>query len=87
MTKEARIYNEKNTASSIYGVKKAGHAQKNQSGLPFHIVLKKKKKTSKWIRDLNVRSETIRQWHPTPVLLPGKSHGWRSLVGCSPWGR
>ena len=25
-----------------------------------------------------------RQWHPTPVLLPGKSHGWRSLVGCSP---
>ena len=28
-----------------------------------------------------------RQWHPTSVLLPGKSHGWRSLVGCSPWGR
>ena len=28
-----------------------------------------------------------RQWHPTPVLLPGESHGQRSLVGCSPWGR
>ena len=28
-----------------------------------------------------------RQWHLTPVLLPGKSHGRRSLVGCSPWGR
>ena len=28
-----------------------------------------------------------RQWHPSPVLLPGKSHGRRSLVGCSPWGR
>ena len=27
-----------------------------------------------------------RQWHPTPVLLPGKSQGRRSLVGCSPWG-
>ena len=27
-----------------------------------------------------------RQWHPPPVLLPGKSHGQRSLVGCSPWG-
>ena len=27
-----------------------------------------------------------RQWQPTPVLLPGKSHGQRSLVGCSPWG-
>ena len=25
--------------------------------------------------------------HPTPVLLPGKSHGRRNLVGCSPWGR
>ena len=28
-----------------------------------------------------------RQWHPTPVLLPGKSHGRRILEGCSPWGR
>ena len=27
-----------------------------------------------------------RQRHPTPVLLPGKSHGRRSLLGCSPWG-
>ena len=27
-----------------------------------------------------------RQWHPTPVLSPGKSQGWQSLVGCSPWG-
>ena len=27
-----------------------------------------------------------RRWHPTPVLLPGKSHGWRSPIGCSPWG-
>src|SRR5574337_1083906 len=27
-----------------------------------------------------------RQWHPTPVLLLGKSHGRRSLLGCNPWG-
>ena len=27
-----------------------------------------------------------REWHPTPVLLPGESHGQRSLVGYSPWG-
>ena len=27
-----------------------------------------------------------RQWRPTAVLLPGKSHGRRSLVGCNPWG-
>ena len=34
-----------------------------------------------------MRSCRRRQWHPTPVLLPGKSHGQSSLVGCSPWGR
>ena len=34
-----------------------------------------------------MKDERRRQWHPTPVLLPGKSHGWRSLVGCSPCGR
>ena len=28
-----------------------------------------------------------RQWHPTLVFLPGKCHGGRSLVSCSPWGR
>ena len=28
-----------------------------------------------------------RKWQPTPVFLPGESHGRRSLVGCSPWGR
>ena len=33
-----------------------------------------------------IHSEWRRQWHPTPVLLPGKSHGWRSLVGCGPRG-
>ena len=46
----------------------------------------------KWeFRILNIawngESYRRRQWHPTPVLLLGKSHGWRSLVGCSPWGR
>ena len=28
-----------------------------------------------------------RKWHLTPVFLPGKSHGQRSLLGYSPWGR
>ena len=28
-----------------------------------------------------------RKWQPPPVFLPGKSHGQRSLVGYSPWGR
>ena len=38
-----------------------------------------------WLTNIYCRSRR-RQWHPTPVLLPGKSHGRRSLVGCSPWG-
>jgi len=36
---------------------------------------------------VDVQFSQRRRWHPTPVLLPGKSHGWRSLVGRSPWGR
>ena len=35
----------------------------------------------------NSKRRWRRKWHPTPVLLPEKSHGRRSLVGCSPWGR
>ena len=27
-----------------------------------------------------------RKWQPTPVFSPGKSNGWRTLAGCSPWG-
>ena len=33
------------------------------------------------------RIDWRRQWHSTPVLLPGKSHGRRRLVGCRPWSR
>ena len=39
-----------------------------------------------WDLELSKDRNRRRQWHPTPVLLPGKSHGQRSLVGCSPWG-
>ena len=33
-----------------------------------------------------IEEAVILSWHPTLVLLPGKSHGRRSRVGCSPWG-
>ena len=36
---------------------------------------------------LKILQARLQQWHPIPVLLPGKSHGQRSLAGCSPWGR
>ena len=40
-----------------------------------------------WNLSIGSLSGWRRQWHPTPVHLPGKSHGWGSLVGCSLWGR
>ena len=36
-----------------------------------------------WVGKISWR----RKWQPTPVFLPGESHGWRSMVGYSPWGR
>ena len=51
-----------------------GRKQHNREG-------KKKKKTQ------NADPGLEKAMAPTPVLLPGNSHGWRKLVGCSPWGR
>ena len=51
--------------------------------------LRKKRNISMYVC-VYVSPNTIKwrgQWHPTPVLLPGKLHGQRRLVGCSPWGR
>ena len=39
------------------------------------------------VKNLPAMQDWRRQWQPTPVLLPGKSHGRRSLVGGGPWGR
>ena len=48
----------------------------------------KEEKKSRYILSKVIKDNSWRrQWHPTPVLLPGKSHGQRNLVGCSPWGR
>ena len=44
------------------------------------------KNMQKWYCALLGHHIRRRQWHPTPVLLPGKSHWRRSLEGCSPWG-
>ena len=40
-----------------------------------------------WVRSLGGEDLLEKEMQPTPVFLPGKSHGRRSLVGCSPWGR
>ena len=38
-----------------------------------------------WVRSLGWEDPRRRKWQPTPILLPGKPHGWRSLAGYSPW--
>ena len=61
---------------------KTQHSE-NKDGIWAHHFM-----ANKW--ENNGNSERLYlggQRHPTPVLLPGKSHGQRSLVGCSPWGR
>ena len=39
-----------------------------------------------WVLSLGWEDPLEKEIAPTPVLLPGKSHGWRSVVGYSPWG-
>ena len=39
-----------------------------------------------WVWSLGREDPLENKWQPTPVFLPGESHGQRSLVGCSPWG-
>ena len=56
----------------------------NWSAFPTRMMLLlQTRETGKKVQSL---SSWRRRWQPTPVLLPGKSHGQRSLVGCSPWG-
>ena len=74
-----------------------------KTSMRYHLTPQKKTRDKCWeerekreplcIFDRNINQYSTmenswrRQWHPTPVLLPGKSHEWRSLEGCSPWGR
>ena len=78
-------------------VKSKGEREKyTQLNADFQSTARREKKAflneqCKEIKENNRISKTRdvfwrRQWHPTPVLLPGKSHGQRSLVGCRPWG-
>ena len=51
------------------------------------IVLNDLTRASRSLKKVKAHCYSVprRQWQPTVVVLPGKSHGWRSLVGCSPW--
>ena len=69
---------EKAEESEVILLISAGSSKKQESF--------RKTSTSALLTTLKLLTQR-RQWHPTPVLLPGKSHGRRSLVGCNPWGR
>ena len=68
-----------------------GHLRQRTDSLEKTLMMRKiegKRRTGwqrmRWL-DSITDSTGRRQWHPTPILLPGKSHGHRSLVGCNPW--
>ena len=74
------------------GLRRVGHdwaTELTDSRLPPQILGPKVQILQGWVKpDFHPtkKDQWRRQWQPTPVLLSGKSHGWRSLVGCSPWG-
>ena len=72
----------------------ASQGERPGTDLPSHLHKQSALLTS-WFWTSNLQSSHFcwskppfwrRWWHPTPVLLPGKSHGRRSPLGCSPWG-
>ena len=71
---QPNLFQEKILSSNIY---KRAHFLKSKSEYLLTVTIFRSFLICKWRR----------QWQPTPVRLPGKSHGWKSLVGYSPWGR
>ena len=66
---------------------KVSQKEKDNYHILKHIYRILKSSTEEFIYRAAMEKQQSRQWHPIPVLLPGEAHGWRSLVGYSPWGR
>ena len=81
------------TAEERREVKGNGERERyTQQNAEFQKIARRGKKAffneeCKEIEENKKMGKQRRQWQPTPVLLPGKSHGRSGLVGCSPWGR
>ena len=61
-------------------------SQEGPDSLVAHMAKTPSAMQETWIQSLGQEDPQRRKWEPTPVLLPGESHGQRSLVGYSPWG-
>ena len=72
---------------SFHGNPRADLLQNGLVGSPCRPRDSQESSPTPQFKSINSSALSFLQWHPTPVLLPGKSHGRRSLVGCSPWGR
>ena len=72
---------------NILGISELKWTRKGEFNSDDHYVYYCGQKSLGRNRVVLIVNRQRRQWQPTPVRLPGKSHGWRSLVGCSPWGR
>ena len=91
MEKELQSSNEQNTTliSKLHKAEREVNTLANKVSCPQYLLYSLeclRLYNDKGILCLSSLVLWRRQWHPTAVLLPGKSHGWRSLVGCSPWG-
>ena len=71
------------TGKSVFiAIPKKGNAEECSN---FHTIARISHASKVMLKILEAKLQQCRrQWHPTPVLLPGESHGWRSLVGYSP---
>ena len=66
--------------SSIHGIFQARVLE--WGAIAFSSLQCRRPQFDSWVRKISWR----KKWQPTPVFLPGESHGQRSLVGYSPWG-
>ena len=55
------------------------------SGLRQRLSRERIRLQCRWVRSLGQEDPLEKEWQPTPVFLPEKSHGQRSLAGYSPW--
>ena len=58
----------------------------NRASLVAQLVKNPPTMQETWVRSLGWEYSQRRAWQPTPVFLPGESHGQRNLAGYSPWG-